>query len=370
MKKQLITMITGALLLSSAITACRDDFEFDEFEKYDDSIAINGKVASPLINTRMKFSDVNTKSINERLNFSYDNSGLTHMVVNQDDKVINLPNMLSPAELAALGLPPQTWEKTYTTDKQSIFQDRAGGTFFIKNPTFTLNKKVMKNSTILLKINKIDFYNTSGTLLKTISPINDEFGESIVLNNENTNGGLSEALEMMPDYYVLQYTAKSDAIENGDKMKINVILDLPLEIKTDKFSIRDTMVIDIDDIIENADKLIIKTKVQNNIPVEIKLRANFLAQGVVIDSIYEQGPLVIDAATTDDDGKVLNTTATDRINTFDKMRITKLLNANCDKLSYEFVISSDQSKYVKITENQTLDLRMSMCVEAGFSTKD
>ena len=222
----------------------------------------------------------------------------------------------------------------------------------------------------MLKINKIDFYNTSGTLLKTVTPQNDEFAESIVLNNENTNGGLSEALEMMPDYYVLQYTAKSDAVENGDKMKIHVILDLPLEIKTGNFSVRDTMVIDIDDIIENADKLIIKTKVENNLPIEIKLRAKFLANGVIIDSLYEQGPLVIDAATTDDNGNVLNTTATDRVNTFDKARITKLLNANCDKMSYEFVMSSDKSKYVKITENQTLDLRMSMCVEAGFSTKD
>ena len=370
MKKHLITLITGALLISSAITACRDDFDFEEFDRADDSIAVNGKVAAPLINTKMKFSDVKAESINHRLHFQADGNGLTHMIINQDDKILKLPEMLSPEELAALGLPPQTWEKTYTTDKQNIFRDHASGTFFIKNPTFTVTKKVMKNSKVYLKIKKIDFYDVNSKLLKTIVPENDEYSETILINNENTNGGLSEALELMPDHYILTYTAKSDAIDNGDKMKVNVIIDLPLEIKANGFRVCDTMKLDIDDILENADNLIIKTKVQNNIPIEIKLQAYFLANGVVIDSVYEQSPLTIEAAKTDDNGNISQTTATDRTNTFDKKRITKILNANCDKMAYEFKMSTDNSKYVNITEKQTLDLRMSMCAEAGFSTKD
>ena len=370
MKKHLITLITGALLISSAITACRDDFEFEEFDKADDSIAINGKVAAPLINTKMKFSDVKAESINERLHFEPDANGLTHMVISQDDKVLKLPEMLSPEELAALGLPKQTWEKTYKTDKQNIFRDHTKGTFFIKNPTFTVTKKVMKNSKVYLKIQKIEFYNAQKQLLTTITPEGQDFQEEIVLNNENTNGELSRALEMMPDHYVLTYTAKSDAVDNGDKMKVKVIIDLPLEIKADGFILNDTMKIDIVDILENADKLLIKTKVQNNMPIEIQLQAYFLANGVVIDSVYEQSALKIEAAKTDDNGNISQTTATDRTTTYDKAWLTKFVNANCDKMVYQFRISSDNSKYVNIYDKQTIDLRMSMCAEAGYSTKD
>ena len=35
-KHHLIKIIIGALLLTSAMTSCRDDFDFEEFENLDD----------------------------------------------------------------------------------------------------------------------------------------------------------------------------------------------------------------------------------------------------------------------------------------------------------------------------------------------
>ena len=373
MKKHcLIKILTGALLLSTvALNSCRDDFEFEEFDKSDDSIAINGKVAAPLINTKMKFSDFKAEAINKRLHFSTDNKGLIHMIVDQDDKVINLPTMLSPEELAALGLPPQTWQKTYVTDKQDLYRDRDNGFIMIKNPSFTLKKKVMKNSKIDLQIVKVDFYSGNGILLGTLTPENAEFAEEVKVTNENTNGGLSEMLEKMPDYYILTYTAKSDALEDGDKMKVNVVIDLPLEIKAGGFSVCDTIEADLGEILENADKLIIKSKAQNSLPIELKIKAYFLGKGsVIVDSIFTQGPWVIDAAKTNDQGNITQTTAAEQQSKFDKKRLQKLVDADCDRMIYDIVISTDQTKYVNITDQQSLDLRMSMCAEAGFTTKD
>ena len=373
MKKNcLIKILTGTLLLTTvAFNSCRDDFEFEEFDKSDDSIAINGKVAAPLINTKMKFSDFKAESINKRLHFSTDNNGLIHMIVDQDDKVINLPTMLSPEELAALGLPPQTWKKTYVTDKQDLYRDRDNGFIMIKNPSFTLKKKVMKSSKINLQINKIEFYRGNGQLMGTLVPENPEFAEEVKVTNENTNGGLSEILEQMPDYYILTYTAQSDAIENGDKMKVNIIIDLPLEIKAGGFSVRDTIEADLGEILENADNLIFKSKAQNSLPIDLKIQAYFLGKNnKIIDSIYTTGPWEIDAAKTDAQGNISQETAADQISTFDKKRLEKLDNADCEKMIYDIIISTDKTKYVNITDKQSLDLRMSMCAEAGFTTKD
>lgn len=371
-KNYLVKIITGALLiLTVALNSCRDDFDFEEFDNYDDSIAINGKAAAPLINTKMKFSDFKAESINKRLHFTTDNKGLIHMIVDQDDKVIKLPTMLSPEELAALGLPPQTWQKTYVTDKQDIYRDRDNGYILIKNPSFTLKKKVMKNSKINLQINKIEFFKGNGTLMGTIVPQNPEFAEEIKVNNENTNGELSEILKQMPEYYILTYTVQADALDDDDKMKVNVVIDLPLEIKASGFSVCDTIEADLDDIIENADQLIIKSKAQNSMPIDFKIKAYFLGKGsVIVDSIFTQGPWNIEAAKTDAQGNITQTTAADQISTIDKKRLEKLSNAKCDRIIYDIVITTDQTKYVNITESQSLDLRMSMCAEAGFTTKD
>lgn len=371
-KNYLVKILTGALLISTvALNSCRDDFDFEEFDNYDDSIAINGKVAAPLINTKMKFSDFKAESINKRLHFTTDNKGLIHMIVDQDDKVIKLPTMLSPEELAALGLPPQSWQKTYVTDKQDLYRDRDNGYILIKNPSFTLKKKVMKNSKINLQINKIEFFKGNGTSMGIVIPENPEFAEEVKVNNENTNGELSEILKQMPDYYILTYTAQSDALDDGDKMKVNVVIDLPLEIKAGGFSVCDTIEADLDEILENADQLIIKSKAQNSLPIDLKIKAYFLGKGsVIVDSIFTQGPWNIEAAKTDAQGNITQTTAADQISTFDKKRLEKLSNAKCDRMIYDIVITTDQTKYVNITESQSLDLRMSMCAEAGFTTKD
>ena len=39
-KNYLVKILTGALLISTvALNSCRDDFDFEEFDNYDDSIA-------------------------------------------------------------------------------------------------------------------------------------------------------------------------------------------------------------------------------------------------------------------------------------------------------------------------------------------
>ncbi|MBO7142388.1 MAG: hypothetical protein J6V76_04690 [Bacteroidales bacterium] len=369
-KDYLVKLIAGALLITTALNSCRDDFEFEEFDKSDDSIAFNGKVAAPLINSKIKFSDFKPETINKRLHFSTDNTGLIHMIIDQEDKVQALPNMLTPEEMAALGLVPQPWQKQYTTEKQDVYRDNEKGTLMIKNPSFTLNSKTMNGSKIDLQINEIQFYKEDGTLLKTVTPVNPEYAESVTVDNSTTNGELSEALDMMPDYYIMTYTAKSDELKSNEKMRVNIVIDMPLEIKAKGFSIADTIELDIDDILENVDQLLLKSKAENSLPIDIKFQAYFIGKETRIDLLYAEGPWEIGAATTDDDGKVQKTVVVNHETTFEKNRIEGLLNNKCDKLVYEIELETVQDKYVKITDIQNIFMRMSMCAEAGYSTKD
>ena len=369
-KDYLIKLIAGALLITTALNSCRDDFDFEEFDNSDDSIAINGKVATPLINSKIKFSDFKPETINKRLHFSTDNTGLIHMIIDQDDKVQDLPNMLSPEEMAALGLVPQPWKKVYETEKQDVYRDNEKGTLMIKEPSFTLKSKTMNGSKIDLQIDKIDFYKEDGTLLKTVTPVNPEYAEEVTVDNNTTNGDLSKALDMMPDYYIMTYSAKADELKNNEKMRVNIVIDMPLEIKAKGFSISDTMELNINDILENVDELIVKSKAENSLPIDINFKAYFLAKEIKIDSLYAEGPWKIGAATVDDNGKVQNTIAASRETTFEKDRISALVNRKCDKLVYDIKLETTQDKYVKITDLQSIYMRMSMCAEAGYSTED
>ncbi len=369
-KHHLIKIITGALLLTSAMTSCRDDFDFEEFENLDDSITVNGKVAFPVINSKMKFSDFKAESINKRLHFDNGSDGLTHMIVTQDDKTIKLPAILSPEEMLALGLKPKPWEKTYETDRQDIYREKGDGNIKIKNPKMTLTKKTRFGSKIDLQINEIRFYKINGTLLKTVYPLNEEFAEECVISNENTNGALTEALDLMPDYYELKYTVKAETLEKNEQMKVNVILDLPLEMTAKNFIINDTIKFDMGDIFKELDELKVICKADNNMPIEVAIQAYFLKGKTVVDSMFINGPWSVEAGKVDGNGNVTQSSVSQYNNKIEKQRLTKIEQADCDKLAYDIIISTTGDNYVKINDKQTIDLRMSMCAEAGYSTKD
>ena len=369
-KHHLIKIITGALLLTSAMTACRDDFDFEEFDNLDDSITVNGKVAFPVINSKMKFSDFKAESINKRLHFDTGSDGLIHMIVNQDDKTIKLPARLSPEEMAALGLKFKPWEKVYETDRQDIYREKGDGNIKIKNPKMTLTKRTRFGSKLDLQINEIRFYKENGTLLKTIYPENPEFAEVCEISNENTNCGLTEALDLMPDYYELKYTAKAENLEKNEQMKVNVVLDLPLEMKAKDFIINDTIKFDMDDIIKELDELLVKCKADNNMPIEVAIQAYFLKGKTVVDSMFISGPWKVEAAKVDGNGNVTQSSISPYENKLGKQRLTKIEKADCDKLAYDIIISTTGDDFVKINDKQTLDLRVSMCAEAGYSTND
>lgn len=364
-KTNLMKVILGTMIAATMLPSCRDDF-FEEFDKFDDSITVQGKIAAPVINSSIKFSDVKAENINPRLHFENGSDGLTHMIISQEDKIIRIPPTMTPEQMAALGLKPTPVEYSYVTTKQDIFRESLYGRMKIKNPKFTLESKTDKGSKLELKINQIDFYKDDAHI-GILHPENNPTEGKVELSNENTNGKLTEILDLMPDYYTIKYTIRAESIAKNEKMKIKILLDFPLEIVAEGFSMDDTCTVDMGRVLENAESLIVKCKSENGMPFNISFKGYFLSKEAIIDSIFVDGPWKIEAAQIDGSGNTTQKTSSSKECILDKQRLQKIDKANCDKIIYRMQFSTAGNDYVKITDKQIIDMRMSFCAELGYS---
>lgn len=167
--------------------------------------------------------------------------------------------------------------------------------------------------------------------------VGQEEKDTIVINNETSN--LSEVLEMNPTH--IKFTSEGMANPEGPDGAYNFVTDasqfivnselyLPLYLRADGFSLKDTLDLDMNEIIgeenETVKEVITKFKTNNGLPADVDFQVYFLDENFqMIDTLFnENDKPVIESASTNDEGEVTEPTEKTAEMTFSENRIEEL----------------------------------------------
>ncbi|MFP4447517.1 MAG: hypothetical protein ACLFPH_02195 [Bacteroidales bacterium] len=161
--------------------------------------------------------------------------------------------------------------------------------------------------------------------------------DTIAINNETSN--LSEAMEMNPTH--IKFTSEGVANPDGPDGEYNFVTDisqfivnselyLPLYLRADGFSLRDTLDLDMSEIIdeenETIKEVITKFKTNNGLPASVDFQVYFLDESFqMVDTLFnEDDKPVVESASTNDEGEVTETTEKTAEMNFHENRIEEL----------------------------------------------
>ncbi|MFP4524809.1 MAG: hypothetical protein ACLFNL_00335 [Bacteroidales bacterium] len=194
-----------------------------------------------------------------------------------------------------------------TNDSTDIVFDQSANIFNIKYPQFSENE------------------------------VGQEKKDTININNETSN--LSEVLEMNPTH--ISFTSKGIANPDGPDGAYNFVTDnsqfivnselyLPLYLRADGFSLRDTLELDMNEILseenETIKEVITKFKTNNGLPANVDFQVYFLDENFqMVDTLFnENDKPVVESAVTNDEGEVTEPTEKTAEMAFNENRIEEL----------------------------------------------
>ena len=386
MKTSLVTKLTAtAVIFAVAIFySCRDNFDFEEFDKYDDSLSIEGQVAVPLIQTDVKFSSLKAEAIGTGIEFDTTNKDLVVMAFNQKLNSTRLSNTNNGNNLPIIdGI-----EIPLQTRLQGMFGKDMSGQLKVQHPEMRLiiNNQTACDNTV--KISKIEFFDDDEEpvyKIENVPNLDKEFKANVkdsftLTNNEvenhvyTPNGSitdldLTELLWQKPAYYQITFSITPNNVGSEtqidfDNLNVQFYLSMPLQIQTDinGFTIKDSTDFDFDsDIFDNVDELEVKGKVKNGYNVDFIFDAYFIDKRG--DSIR---PLIgnwqISAGKEKDTICLLNRN--------DIVTLEKSTDALRFEIGFRYYRPKDPNDYATITLKDYINLRVSLRAAASYTIEN
>lgn len=174
-------------------------------------------------------------------------------------------------------------------------------------------------------------------------PLLNEVGVTKVTNqiysNQNNNGKINELVSLPP--YKIQIEGKLTAnavsdptknqfVKKGTGINVNVELDLPMAFSTNNFQLVDTTDFDVQTL-KTFKEVTLGLNIDNGFPFEANVKAYFLNDAnQVIDSI--SADKIIASATTDANGRTIQTAKSRSRIVLSKERLDKLISLNAKKI--------------------------------------
>ncbi|MEM8527434.1 MAG: hypothetical protein AAGG68_22525 [Bacteroidota bacterium] len=136
--------------------------------------------------------------------------------------------------------------------------------------------------------------------------------------------------------------------------------EFPLEGRISDFTIRDSTEVDLSsyDKIESAE---FKVVVENGIPLETTLQAFFVDnKGNILDALFDKTQVIANAASTDENGKVINTGDGTFFIELDAEKFDRIRDAAYLRLESSFSSPNGGKKLIKIFNEQSINVRVGL----------
>lgn len=192
---------------------------------------------------------------------------------------------------------------------------------------------------------------------------------------DRTTTNLDEALEIGPNH--IYYGIRSFANPNGrtfnyitdsSKVKIEMDIELPLDMRTTMLEFRDTLEMDLSDIGDNADKiksLLLHSSFENGMPIDLNLQVILADENYnPIDTLFSpQNQPVVKSGVLDQQGKVTSPTTKDIDITFIDTDIEPLENVRHALVKAGLITVNNGTTFVKFYSNYTLKVHFGVQTE-------
>lgn len=207
-------------------------------------------------------------------------------------------------------------------------------------------------------------------------PTIDEVGEpkptSLRLDSENSN--IVPAISGVPYQLDYAFSAVANPDENNlitnhltDSLRVDIDIevDIPLFARAKGFRIVDTFEIDLADL-EDLDRLGFKLVADNGFPLEVGMQLQFMDKiGVVFDSLFQDGPRLVDSGNLRPDGSVSTSKETTLTSELNGGQLEQILSRASDARVIATLESPNGgSEGARMLDTYTLGVRLGIL--AGF----
>ncbi len=157
-----------------------------------------------------------------------------------------------------------------------------------------------------------------------------------------------------------QDTAIRGFLTDSSYFKVQVEVELPMHGTAEGFEARDTFQLDLSEY-ENVDHVEFKMISDNGIPVAVGMQAYFADASMnILDSMYTDSEVILDAALVDAEGLVTSRTEKTTISTIGNDRYPNIKDAKYIFVSSSFSTTNNGNNVVKIFSDQNIEFRMGM----------
>ena len=212
----------------------------------------------------------------------------------------------------------------------------------------------------------------------------NQLGETVEteININRDSSNIDELLASAPSDITYKIMGRTEAGMIGDQhfildtSKIELALEfvLPLDFKSTGFAFRDTIDFKVGE--NGIDTTLIKLAqvsltTVNELPIQLELQVYMLDSTYsVLDSIFDQSTVLLEAATIDGDGR--STQAMEEINsaTFPAEKLAKLEDVSFARVEARLITTNNGGPFVKLYQDYTLDFELSMYANFRINTRE
>jgi len=217
----------------------------------------------------------------------------------------------------------------------------------------------------------------------TLSEIGESKETTIKISNDNCN--LSEALATSPTQ--IAFTSRGLSNPQGESGPYNFVTEnskfdvcseiyLPLHLRADSLSLRDTSELDLSDMLSDSTdmikQVISKFNVKNGLPADIDFQVYFLDQNnQMVDTLFNADDRpVIEAAPVDDNDEVVSTTNKTAEMTFNENQISDLGDVRNAVFEATLTTSDFENTMVKFYTDYTVEFDMNIEIKTNLDLNE
>lgn len=264
--------------------------------------------------------------------------------------------------------------------KINLFDKWVSGGVEILNPIIRLNVDNVFGFPVRSKVNQLYVKTVTGQTFNVESPFVtngidfnyptiDEVGQNkrteFLFTGANSNVGTlfqDKIVQVIYDFDALANPDGDIGVRNfftaDSYFSVSVDVELPMEIKSNLFTISDTVELKLDDVKDvKSGKL--KVIASNGFPIDVKVNAEFLdANGNILEKLEGNEGFEINAANLGGDGKVSTPTTKEIIIEADENRFNNIINSKKVKLTASFDSRRISDKHIWIYKNYGLEMKI------------
>jgi hypothetical protein len=268
--------------------------------------------------------------------------------------------------------------------KINIFDQWKSGGIEFEDPIIQLDVDNGFGFPVRSKVNQMVLKTVTGEIFNVESdyinkgidfayPTIDQLGQlkntKFQFNSSNSNVGQlfrDKVVQVIYDFDAVANPDNDQSIKNffnsDAYFSIKIDVELPMKVKSNTFTIQDTVDINFSDFDEVASASL-KIKTANNFPMDMLLTAVFLdVNGSVVESLSPNESILIKAATLGSDGKTNNKTSNEANIKMDASRFTKIRDAKKMLVTASFDTNAASAKPIWFYNNYGIDLEIGAIV--------